>query len=149
MTTIAAVYVGRTNWMTAALALLIGAALGGFLGLEAQANGSPLFVLPVVIGIGLLWRAKRQHLTRLWADLAAFLLGAGGLALVFAIPATLNPMCVAAGGGVTGPTDCTINYDAMGVAALYAACLVSGAALVVRLVRCAEPPAAFATGPLH
>lgn len=137
-------HTGRTNWLTAALALLIGAGLGGFLGLEAQANGSPLFALPVVIGSGLLWRAKRRHLTRLWADLAAFLLGAGVLALVFAVPATLNPMCVGSGNGVTGPTDCTINYYAVMVAAIYAACLVTGSVLVARLVRNAEPRAALA-----
>ena len=140
----AVVYQGRTNWLTAALALLIGAGLGGLLGLEAQATGSPLFVLPVVIGIVLLLRAKRQHLTRHWADLAAFLLGAGTLALVFAIPATLNPMCIASGGGATGPTDCTINYYALGVAALYSACLVAGAVLVARLARHAEPTSALA-----
>lgn len=145
MSTIVAVYVGRTNWLTAVLALLIGAGLGGVLGLEAQATGSPLFVLPVIIGIALLLRAKRQHLTRHWADLAAFLLGAGSLALVFAIPATLNPLCVGSGGGVaTGPTDCTINYYALGVAALYAACLVTGAVLVARLSRRAEPRSALA-----
>lgn len=130
---------GRTNWLTAALAFLFGAGLGGFFGLEAQANGSPLFAFPVVIGIGLLWRAKRRHLTRLWADLAAFLLGAGALALVFAIPAALNPMCMGSGSGAsTGPIDCTINYYAVGVAILYAVCLVSGALLVVRVVRQAE-----------
>ena len=145
MPTIAIVYVGRTNWLTAALALLIGAGLGGVLGLEAQATGSPLFVLPVVIGIGLLWRAKRQRLTRFWADLAAFLLGAGTLALVFAIPATLSPMCVGSDSGVaSGPTDCTINYYAFGVAALYAACLVAGVVLVARLARRAEPRSALA-----
>ena len=144
-TTIAVVYSGRTNWLTAALALLIGSGLGGLLGLEAQATGSPLFVLPVVIGIALLLRAKRHHLTRHWADLAAFLLGAGTLALVFAIPATLSPMCIGSGGGVaTGPTDCTINYYALGVAALYAACLVSGSVLVARLTRHAEPRSALA-----
>jgi hypothetical protein len=144
------VYVGRTNWLTAALALVIGAGLGGLLGLEAQANGSPLFVLPVVIGIGLLWRAKRQHLARAWADLAAFLLGAGALALVFAVPATLSPMCVGSGSGApTGPTDCTINYYAVGVAALYAACLISGAVIVARLSRHAEPAAGLAATPQH
>lgn len=131
--------------MTAALALVIGAGVGGLFGLEAQANGSLLFVLPVVIGAGLLWRAKRQHLTRLWADLAAFLLGAGTLALVFAIPATLNPMCVGSGSGIaTGPTDCTINYFALGVAALYAGCLVAGAVLATRLTRNAGPRSALA-----
>ena len=145
MSTIAVVYVGRTNWLTAALALLIGAGLGGLFGLEAQANGSPLFVLPVIIGVVLLWRAKRKHLARRWADLAAFLLGAGTLALVFAIPATLNPLCVGSGSGVaTGPTDCTINYYALGVAALYAACLVTGAVLVAQLTRHAEPRSALA-----
>ena len=141
--TIAVVYVGRANWRTAALALLIGAGLGGLLGLEAQAAGSPLFGLPVVIGIALLLRAKWQHLTRHWADLAAFLLGAGALALVFAIPATLNPMCIGSGDGATGPTDCTINYYALGVAALYAACLVTGAALVARLTRYSGPRSAL------
>lgn len=141
----AAVYVGRTNWLTAAVALLIGAVLGGLLGLEAQATGSPLFVLPVAVGIALLLRAKRQHLTRHWADLAAFLLGAGTLALVFAIPATLNPMCIGSGSGVaTGPTDCTINYYALGVAALYAACLVTGAVLAARLTRHTEPSSVLA-----
>lgn len=141
---IAVVFIGRTNWLTGALALLFGAGLGGFLGLQAQANGSPLFALPVVIGIGLLWRAKRTHLTRLWADLAAFLLGAGALALMFAIPAALNPMCMGSGSGApTGPIDCTINYYAVGVAGLYAACLVSGAVLVARLVRHAEPSPAL------
>lgn len=146
MPTIALVYVGRTNWLTATLALLIGAGLGGLFGLEAQANGSPLFVLPVLIGIALLWRAKRRHLARLWADLAAFLLGAGTLAFVFAIPATLNPTCVGSGSGATtGPTDCTINYYALGVAALYAACLLTGAVLVARLTRHAQPRSALAT----
>ena len=139
------VHVGRTNWLTAAVALLIGAGLGGILGLEAQATGSPLFVLPVVIGIALLLRAKRQQLARHWADLAAFLLGAGTLALVFAVPATLNPMCIGSGGDVaTGPTDCTISYYALSVAALYAACLVAGALLVARLARDPEPSAALA-----
>lgn len=146
MPTITLVYVGRTNWLTAVLALLIGAGLGGLFGIEAQANGSPMFVLPVVIGIGLLWRAKRQHCTRSWADLAAFLIGAGTLALVFAIPATLNPMCLGSGSGVaTAATDCTINYYALGVAALYAACLVTGAVLVTRLTRRADPRSALAT----
>lgn len=145
MPTITIVYVGRTNWLTAALALLIGAGLGGFLGIEAQANGSPLFVLPVVVGSLLLWRARREHLARLWADLAAFLLGAGTLALVFAVPATLNPVCIGSANGVaTGPTDCTINYYALGVAALYAACLVTGVVLVARLTRHAEPRSALA-----
>lgn len=138
-------YVGRTNWLTAALALVIGAGLGGLFGLEAQANGSPLFVLPVVVGAGLLWRARRRHLTRLWADLAAFLLGAGSLALVFAIPATLSPMCGGSGSDAgTGPIDCTINYYALGVAGLYAACLLTGAVLVARLTRYAEPRSALA-----
>lgn len=144
MDTIAVVYVGRANWLTAALALLIGAGFGGLLGLEAQATGSPLFVLPVIIGIALLLRAKRQRLTRHWADLAAFLLGAGTLALVFAIPATLNPMCIGSGGVATGPTDCTINYYSLGVALLYASCLVTGAVLVARLTRHAEPRSALA-----
>lgn len=144
MPTIAVVYAGRTNWLTAALALLVGAGLGGVFGLEAQANGSPLFLLPIVVGAALLLRARRQHEARLWADLAAFLLGAGALALVFAVPATLHPLCVGSGGGVTGPTDCTINYYALGVAALYAACLVSGVALVARLARRTGPASALA-----
>ena len=149
MPTIAIVYVGRTNWVTAALALLIGAGLGGVFGLEAQAIGSPLSVLPIVVGAGLLWRAQRTQLARQWADLAAFLLGAGTLALVFAIPATLNPMCVGSGSGAsTGPTDCTINYYALGVAALYAACLLIGSALAARLARNAGPRAALAVHPL-
>ena len=143
-------FMGRTNWLTAALALLFGAGLGGFFGLQAQASGSPLFALPIVIGIGLFWLAKRTHLTRLWADLAAFLLGTGALALVFAIPAALNPMCMGSGSGAaTGPIDCTINYYAVGVAMLYAVCLVSGAGLAARLVRHAQPSPALVARPLQ
>jgi hypothetical protein len=113
------------------------------------------FLLPVVIGLALLLRARRGHATRMWADLAAFLLGAAALALVYAIPAAVNPMCMgaASGGcsssgacGSTGPTDCTINYYAVAIAALYSACLVTGAVLAARVLRRSGPPPAFAGG---
>ena len=138
---------GRPNWLTAFLWLLVGAGLGGFFGLEALSYGSVLFVVPVIIVVALLLRARRHHLPRMWVDLGAFLLGAGALALVYAVPAAVAPMCTGAVSGgcssnggcwSTGPTDCTINYYGIAITALYAGCLLTGAILVARVRR--QPP---------
>lgn len=118
--------------------------MGGFFALQALSNGSLLFAFPVIIGVALLIRARRSDAAHMWADLAAFLLGAGALALVYAVPAAVNPMCMGAAGG--GPTDCTINYYAVAITALYGVCLVVGTLLVVRVLRRPSAPVAFAGG---